>query len=158
MKNRFVIFCILPVFLFLASLPALADEVADLKATNDKYFNAWNASDVETFTGMWIDGGAWLADSRAFPIPVRKSPGRVKMWTRFFETHIINFTWYNPQYLVIGNTGLVWGLVTQMVIDKAKGTGKEVYLKMSVTYVNSEGEWKVALLHSSPIPSEREIF
>jgi len=158
MKNRCAISVMVLALLVIISQPAKADDLADLKAANEKYFNAWNTADVETFSNFWIDGGVWFSDSRAFPLTVTKSQARKAYWVKWFETHSIRFTWYNPQFLVAGTTGLVWGHMTQTVINKEKGMGKETYLKISLTYVKSADGWKVALFHSSPIPSHMDIF
>jgi ketosteroid isomerase-like protein len=113
MKNRCAISVMVLALLVIISQPAKADDFADLKAANEKYFNAWNTADVETFSNFWIDGGVWFSDSRAFPLTVTQSQARKAYWVKWFETHSIRFTWYNPQFLVAGTTGLVWGHITQ---------------------------------------------
>jgi len=158
MKTRCLILLMALGAFILAPQPAIADDLADLKAADGKLFNAWNTSDVEGIFDAWSDTGIWLSDSRAFPLTHRNLPERKAYWAKWFETHSVRMMWYNPQYLVIGNTGLVWGHVTQTAMNKVKGIGKEIYLKMSITYVKSEGKWKVVLCHSSPMPSERELF
>jgi hypothetical protein len=137
MKAICFVSCMVLVSLVMTFQPAMADDLADLKAANDKYFNAWNSSDVDTFTGLWIDGGVWYSDLRAFPITVKPSPVSKAVWVKYFEDHTVCFTWYNPQFLVIDGTGLVWGHVTQNIMSKSKGIGKESYLKLSLTYVKS---------------------
>jgi hypothetical protein len=80
------------------------------------------------------------------------------MFTKFFETHIYRATWYKADYRVIGNTGLVWGLVTRMVINKRTGVGKRTFLKSSLVFMKSEGKWGVVMEHNTPLPSEVDIF
>ena len=67
-------------------------------------------------------------------------------------------TEYKPDYRVIGNTGLVWGHFEEIVMNKETGIGKRRPRKFSYTYVKSEGQWKIAVFHASPIPEVEEIF
>jgi hypothetical protein len=82
----------------------------------------------------------------------------IQMFTKWLETHIFRYSWYKVDYRVIGDTGLVWGVMTTNVIVKATGTGKRGFYKSSLVFVKSEGKWKAVMAHSTPIPSEVDIF
>jgi ketosteroid isomerase-like protein len=157
MKTRWVISLIVLVAFILLPQVSLADDLADLKATHQKLFAAFNSGDVETSMDLWLEGGIFLPASRAFPVVVNIVRGK-KMWSRFFQTHMIIMTFYKPEFRVIGNTGLVWGHVDELMMNKEKGVGQRSFLKFSMTYVKTEGKWKVASYHSSPIPSKDKIF
>jgi len=159
MKTRCVIsFMVLAGFV-LISHPAIADDLADLKAAGENILQVWNTEDVEGIFDCWLEeGGIWLSASRAFPAPVKKSPRWVQFWTHWFQTHMIRLSWYNPQYRVIGNTGLVWGHMSHYVMNEETGIGKEEYRKAAGTFVKSEGKWKLVLFQDAPIPSERDIY
>jgi ketosteroid isomerase-like protein len=143
--------------LMLVSQPAIADDLADLKATHMSYLKAINAGDVETFMGLWVEGGVAFFGSRAFPIVVNIARDK-QIWSRILQTHRLIIREYKPDYRVIGNTGLVWGHFAEVMMNKEKGIGKRRFRKFSYTYVKSEGKWKIALFHATPIPGDQEIF
>lgn len=159
MKMRCVIsFMVLAGFVLISRL-AIADDLADLKAAGENILQVWNTEDVEGIFDCWLEGGGiWLPASRAFPVPVKKSPRWIQFWTHWFQTHMIRLGWYNPQYRVIGNTGLVWGHMNHYVLNEETGIGKEEYRKAAGTFVKSEGKWKLVLFQDAPIPSERDIY
>jgi ketosteroid isomerase-like protein len=143
-------------FMFM-SQPAIADDLADLKATHMSYLKAINAGDVETFMGFWVEGGVVFFGSRAFPIVVNIARDK-QTWSRILQTHRLIIREYKPDYRVIGNTGLVWGHFAEVMMNKQKGIGKRRFRKFSYTYVKSEGKWKIALFHATPIPGDQDIF
>ena len=61
-------------------------------------------------------------------------------------------------YKVIGNTGLVWGVTTTTVIVKATMTGKRTFRKETLVFAKIDGKWKAVMSHSTPIPSNADIF
>ena len=157
MKTRWVILLIVLGAFILPPQAALADDLADLKATHMSYMKALNAGDVETFMDFWVEGGIVFFGSRAFPVQINIARDK-KLWSRILQTHRLILIPYKPDYRVIGNTGLVWGHFTSDTINKEKGVGKRRFLKFSFTYVKSEGKWKIALYHGTPMPGEQEIF
>ena len=157
MKSRWVIsLIVLGAFILLPQV-ALADDLADLKATHMSYIRTFNAGDAETFMEFWLEGGVVFFGSRAFPIIVNIARAK-KTWSRIFQTHGFMVREYKPDFRVIGNTGLVWGHFTEVLMNKEKGIGKRRFRKFSFTYVKSEGKWKIALFHATPIPGDQEIF
>ena len=148
MKTRCVIsLMILGAFMLLCQ-PAIADDLADLKATHMRYWKAVNTGDPETFMGIWQDGGVWLSPTRSFPRVVNVARG-LKMWPKIFETHAVRIRWHQTEYRVIGNTGLVWGLMEHVVRNKGTGIGVADYRQASLTFVKSEGKWKLVILSSA---------
>ena len=157
MKSRFSILLIVIAALVFLSQPAIADDLADLKAAHQMYDKAWNTGNVPGVFEIWQDGGIWLSINYGFPIVTNSAMG-IQMFTKWLETHIFRYSWYKVDYRVIGDTGLVWGLMTTNEIVKATGTGKRRFVKASMVFVKSEGKWKAVMLHSTQIPSEVDIF
>ena len=157
MKSRFAILIMAKVALIFISQPAMADDLADLKATNDRFVKAWNTGDMNTFFEIWQDGGIWLPVSQAFPVVTNSAIGK-QMFSKWLETHFSRETWYKKDFRVIGDVGLVWGVRTSTSIVKATGIGKRTFAKESVVFVKSEGKWKAVMSHSTPIPSEVDIY
>ena len=157
MKSRFVIPFMVIVALVFLSQTAIADDLADLKAAHQMFNKAWNTGDVETIFQIWQDGGIWLPINRGFPDVTNSAIGK-QMFTKWFETHIYRMNWYKVDYRVIGDTGLVWGLRSGMLIVKATGTGKHYFMKSTVVFVKSEGKWQAVMSHDTPLISEADIF
>ncbi len=123
MKTRIIIsLMVVAAFMFL-SQPAIADDLADLKATHQRFDKAWNTADMDTVFEIWQDGGIWIPTNQGFPVVTNSAMGK-SMFAKWLESHIYRRSWYKVDYQVIGNTGLVWGLSSRMVIVKATGIGK----------------------------------
>jgi len=157
MKTRCIISLIVVAAFMILSQPAIADDLAELKATHQRFQKAWNTGDMKTVFEIWQDGAIWLSASQAFPM-VTKSALGLQMFTKWLETHTFRQRWYKVDYRVIGNTGLVWGVTTTTVMSKTKGTGKTYFRKNSLVFVKSEGKWRTVMTHQTPIPSEVDIF
>ena len=156
MKTRCIISLIVVAAFMILSQPAIADDLAELKATHQRFQKAWNTGDMITVFEIWQDGAIWLPTSQAFPIVTNSAIG-LKMFTKWLETHTYRQSWYKVDYRVIGNTGLVWGVKTATEMSKTKGTGKRTFEKTSLVFVKSEGKWRTVMEHSTPIPSEVEF-
>jgi len=147
---------VLAAFMFI-SQPAIADDLADLKATHMRLLEAVNTGDVKTIFEYWQEGGIWVSDEASFPIVTQKAMA-IPMFTKWFEMHIFRTMWYKVDYRVIGNTGLVWGVRTQTVMNKTTGVGKRKSIKTSMVFMKSEGKWEVVMEHNTPIPTEIDLF
>jgi hypothetical protein len=157
MRPRIVVSLIVVAALMSLSQPAIADDLADLKAAHQMLDKAWNTGNVAGAFEVWQDGGIWLPASYAFPIVSSTAVG-IPMFTKWLETHIYRYRWYKVDYRVTGDTGFVWGVRTTTEIAKATGTGKRRFLKTTMVFMKSEGKWKVVMLHDTPIPSDADIF
>ena len=121
MKTLSLISFIVVGALMLLCQPAIADDLDDLKATHQKFTMAVNTGDVETMFAMMDDNVVKLGPEDGIPhaIPNKEIKERVKqIFMKMFETHSMQYMWYKPDFRVIGNTGLVWGLVEQTVVNK----------------------------------------
>lgn len=157
MRIRISILVIVVGVFMILTQPAIADDLADLKAAHQMYDKAWNTGNVAGAFEIWQDGGIWIPSMYAFPIVTNSAAG-IQMFTRWLETHIFRYSWYKVDYRIIGDTGLVWGVMTTNVIVKATGTGKRGFYKSSLVFVKSEGKWEAVMSHSTPIPSEVDIY
>ncbi len=157
MKTKCLIpLMVLAAFMFLPQ-PAIADDLADLKATHMRFNRAWNTGDLKTVFEIWQDGGIWLPTNQAVPLVTSSARG-LAMFTKWLETHTYVTMWYKEDYRVIGNTGLVWGLRTTTIMSKAKGKGKRYFYKTTMVYVKTDGKWEAVMFHDTPLPSEADLF
>jgi ketosteroid isomerase-like protein len=157
MKPRWVISLVLLGALILLPQAVLADDLADLKAAHQKMLKAVNAGNVQGIFEVWQEGAIWVPDDIGFPIVTSIEEG-TRMFTRFFASHIYRVIWYKVDYRVIGNTGLVWGLIGREVRNKTTGVGKRTFLKASLVFVKAEGKWGCVMEHITPIPKEVDLF
>ena len=157
MKIRWVISLIVLGAFILISQPAIADDLADLKATHKSYMKAVNNGEVDTFMDIWLEGGLFLVPSSVFPIVVNIASVK-KIYYKWYETHTRRSRPYKPDYRVIGNTGLVWGHVQAVVMNKEKGIGERRFNKFLMTWVKIQGKWKLAAHHVTRIAKEVELF
>ena len=69
----------------------------------------------------------------------------------FDSLEFITLNPYNLQYKVVGNTGVVWGYFATNY--KAKGQPASTgYVRVTATYVKSDGKWLCLSNHMSAIP------
>jgi ketosteroid isomerase-like protein len=136
----------------LMSQPSMADDLEDLKATFQSHIKAVNSGDWQTVSDGQYDGFISFSIRQAFPTPVRNRAQWVKTLNRLKETwQTFRTTWYKPDFRVIGNTGLVWGLRTE-VFQLKNGPVRTNFLKTSQTWVKTEEGWKIVVNHHTPLP------
>ena len=157
MKYRIVIALIIVASFISFTQPAIADDLADLKATHQKFVNAWNTADMDTVFEIWQDGGIWVPSNQGFPVVTNSAMGK-QMFSKWLETHFFNINWYKVDYRVIGDTGLVWGVTSTIAMVKNTGMGKRYFEKETVVFVKSNGKWKAVMSHSTPIQPDSNIF
>jgi hypothetical protein len=142
--------------LMLISQPAIADDLADLKAAHNMMQKALFTGDIETAFGYFHEGFVYIPATRSLPRVMnlaREKPHWIKWW----ETHIYRSRWYKTEFRVIGNTGLVWGVREVTVINKKSGSRKKQFQIASSTWVKSDGKWKTVLGQYAPIPPAQTL-
>jgi ketosteroid isomerase-like protein len=157
MKSRWVVSLMVFAAFILLPQTVLADDLADLKATHKRFIQAWNTGDVETFMGIWQDGGVWLSATRSFPRVVNVARD-LKMWPKILATYTVRIRSHQTEYRIFGNTGLVWGLLEHVVRNKGTGVGVADYRQACMTFVKSEGKWKLVVASSALVMPKRELF
>ncbi len=99
------------VTLFVAPLLAHGDETRDLKAAFEAEIGAVNARALEALMGTQHERVISL--SPASPSPIDGKAARRQGYQKLFETmEAFTVTPHNPQYRVVGDTGVVWGTYT----------------------------------------------
>jgi ketosteroid isomerase-like protein len=129
-------------------------DLDDLKATAEQANEAQGALDLKAWSTLWHDQ---LVDFPPFlPFMVEgKAAVRQMFEALWANTESLNVRQINPQYRVIGSTGLVWGqYVTEFKPKKAplqRTTGR-----FTATYVKTDGKWLLVSRHVSLLPTESE--
>ena len=137
------------VALLIAPPVALCDDLDDLKAAHEQFYKALNSLDADGAVAVLHEEFAGYLPNN--PFPFRKP-----------TTEILNEIWaaversanrmINPQYVLVGNTGIIWGHV-RGVLKPKDGPAQTRYSRVTYTYVNSGGKWLLLSVHGSRIPS-----
>ena len=138
--------------LTLAFMPAIAlgDDVASLKAVFEKEIAALNASDLETVMTMQHEQIVAMNPGSLKAIDTK--PARREGYQQLFDAvEKFTVTPQNPEFRVVGDSGIVWG--TYEILNKPKD-GEEVTfsIRFSRTYVKNNGTWQLFLYHVSAVP------
>ena len=152
MRHLSVISLIIVATLMLQCQPAIGDDLADLKAANESLDKALTAGDVDALFEIWQDGAVMIAGA-GFP-EVTNNAMLLPMLKGLFENNTIRYNWYKVDYRVIGDTGLVWGVIIGSFTNKATNETETNYGKACRVFVTSDGQWKIVMVHASPIMLE----
>ena len=139
------------VTLCVAPVLARGEETTDLKAAFEAEIGALNAHDLEALMAKQHE--QIIALSPTSPSPVDGKAARRQGYQRLFETmETFTVTPQNPQYRVVGDTGVVWGTYT--IESQAKGGPlTTTTVRFSRTYIKTNGQWQLFVYHVSPVPA-----
>jgi ketosteroid isomerase-like protein len=147
---RALLMCLVTFGLFIAT-PALATDVDDLKATYEKAVTAYNSRD-DAFFGSVHDASVYYAPNSPFSSKGNAAYQKhIKtVWAAMEST---TFSPVNPQFLVIGSTGVVWGHYA-LAMKPKDGPMRTSFGRFTITCAKSDGKWLVVSSHYSAIPSD----
>ncbi len=150
-----------PVVLTLAAIALLivpaarAGDVEDLKAASEAYIEVLNKQDVSALLASRHDELVRYGSDAVFPADSkgRSKADRRQGWEDFFaDRERLSITLINPQYRVVGTTGIVWGHGTSVAKPK-DGPQETRTARFLVTWVKSGGKWLRLAVHRSAVPS-----
>jgi ketosteroid isomerase-like protein len=138
------------VLILLGSTPVLGADVDDFKAAFNKAVNDYNNRDDGFFATLQDQ---MVVFSPGVPFPVDGKAAYEKSIRAFWATRESStFIPVNPQFRVVGSTGVAWGHFT--FANKPKDDGMETtYGRYTVVFSKSGGKWLALTSHYSPIPS-----
>ena len=150
-----------PVVLTLAAIAMLivpaarAADVDDLKAANEAYIEAVNKQDISALLASRHDDLVRYGPNAVFPSDRkgRSEADQRRGWEGFFANRE-RFTVkrINPQYRVVGTTGIVWGH-SRTVVKRKDGPQETRTRRFLSTWVKSGGTWVLLAEHLSAVPS-----
>lgn len=126
-------------------------EIDDLKAAFAQVIEALSARNADAVATLLHE--EVVAFSHLAPFPVNgKASFHQALRQAFMYRESETVAPVNPQFRVIGGTGLAWGhtVVTKKPKD---GPWTTEYLRYLWTFVKTEGGWLVAAVHNSRLPS-----
>ena len=116
-----------------------ADDLADLKSGFEKELAALSSGDLETVMGNQHE--QVLVLNPASPDPIDGKVARRKDYKQLLESmETFTVTPEDPQFWVVGNTGLVWGTYTIGLHPKG-GEATTFRIRFSRTYIKENGLW-----------------
>ena len=151
-----------PVVLTVAAIALLivpaarAGDVDDLKAANEAFIEAVNKQDSSAMLASSHDEYVSYGANAVFPSDRKgrsKADRRQGMEKNVFPNRErFSVTLINPQYRVVGTTGIVWGHVRR--VQKLKDGPQETQTgRFLDTWVKSGGKWVLLASHRSAVPS-----
>ena len=148
--RRAVLMFVLITSLFTPAAVRGAD-VDDLKATFEQGIAALNKRDLDAWSTFWHD--QIVAFGPVSPFPTDGKAARRQVFQSLFNnSESFTATPINPQYRVIGTTGIVWGHFMTAVKQK-DGPMQTTFGRLLVTYTKVDGRWLLVATHGSRIPS-----
>ena len=148
-NTRGILGCVLALIL-LGSTPVLGADVDDFKAAFNKAVKAYNSRDIAFFATLQDQAVIFSPD---VPFAVDGKAAYEQSIKAFWATREIStFKPVNPNFRVIGSTGVAWGHFA--FANKPKDGGMETsFGRYTVVFAKSGGKWLAVTSHYSPIPS-----
>ena len=126
-------------------------DIDELKAAFEHHIHMVNTHDLDAFIATVYDGVAGFLIASPFPVDGQEVI-RQSLQTMLANTESNTFTPINPQFRVIGTTGVVWS--HHVVVRKPKdGPRTTVFGRSTFTFVKTDGQWLCVSFHHSFLPS-----
>lgn len=139
--------------ILLAVSPALgrADEVDDLKTAFEQWVQALNARDLNALSALEHEQLVSIGPNAPFPVD-GKPAVQQGFQALFASLESLSVKPINPQFRVIGDTGLVWDLYAFTAKPK-DGPLKTSYGRATFVYTKTAGKWLLIERHLSWLPA-----
>ena len=121
----------------------------ELEAAFTRVVEAFNARDVNAYVALVHEQAVlfWLS-----PFPADGKEAYQQTLQAFFDNlESATVTPINPQFRVIGPTGLAWGHA-QFAVKPKGGLVATSYARYLFSFTRAGGQWLVTSLHVSPLP------
>ena len=125
-------------------------DIDELKATFEEWVQALNSRNLKAFSAVLHDEVIFFAHNAPFPVD-GKAAFQQAIQTLVENSESFDATLINPQYRVIGNTGIAWGLVAFSSKPK-DGPFTTVFGRYTATLTKADGKWLVVADHLSVLP------
>ena len=141
---------------FLIAPPTIrGGDVDDLKDTHEQVIRALNTRDADAYVAAWHHRAVQLRRNAELATDYErlgKAALHQGLQNFFTNTERFTVTWLDPQYRVIGNTGIVWGHVRGE--RKPKDRPAETWTaRATMIYAKLDARWLRVCSHISATPS-----
>jgi len=128
-----------------------SSDLDDFKAAVERYYQALNSMDADTIAQMTHPGvvvcEALVPFTRVYSTPEASKNG-LKNWFSSLES--LNFLIFNPEYKVVGDTGITWCYLGRRT--KRNGVVEDMFSRQTMTFVKVDGKWLLLMNHFSKFP------
>lgn len=130
---------------------AYGGDIDDLKAAFEQSVAALNERDLDGFLALSHDQGVSFGPNSPFATD-GKEASRQANQALLANHESITITPINPQYRVIGTTGLAWGHMATALKPK-DGPAHTVFVRYLWTFAKVDEKWLRVANHLSRLPS-----
>lgn len=151
MQYRRTLLMLSVVGMLCAPVAARGDDMADLRAAVEQIVAAYGAQDLERLTASLHDDATLFGFVSPFPVDGKAAVQQY--FQRIFandESTAMEFI--DPQYRIVGTTGIVRGHVA-MTGKPKDGPAMILFGRLTWTFVKMDGQWRVVAVHASRVPS-----
>ena len=134
-----------------APLAARSGDIEDLKASFEQWVQALNALDLNAIEALEHEQIVSIGANSPFPVDGKKTVQQ-GFQMLFASLESLSIKPINPQFRIIGDTGLVWD--TYAFTAKPKdGPLKTSYGRATFVYTKTGGKWLLVERHLSWMPA-----
>jgi ketosteroid isomerase-like protein len=126
-------------------------DIDDLKVAFEQIVGAYNAQNLDAWAALCHDNVVSFQLFSPFPVD-GKAALRQAHQTTLANSESATTTLINPQFRVIGTTGVVWAYLALGVKPK-DGPLTTVFARSTFTFTKSDGRWRMVVSHISRLPS-----
>ena len=126
-------------------------DVDDLRAAFEQTVALFNARDLETWSTFNHDQIVFFSPAAPFAVDGKANVMQA-MQMLLANSDAIAWKIINPQFRVIGDTGVVWGHYSFAVKPK-DGPLRTEFARFLLTWAKVDGSWVIVAEHNSRIPS-----
>lgn len=132
---------------------AVGSDLDDLKAEVEKFIQAFNSLDANTIAQMTQPGlTVFDTDSPFLHVSPDRNTIKAEMQNWFSSLESLSLILVDPQYNVVGNTGMMSGYETSTSKPK-DGPSTTSHYRITMTFIKSSGKWLALNIHLSYLPS-----
>jgi ketosteroid isomerase-like protein len=126
-------------------------DIDDLKTTFEQVVSAVCRRDANAYSLIWHEEIVVFTPFSPFALEGKSALRQVSEGYRT-NTDNVTFAPINPQYRVVGSTGIVWGHAALTVKPK-DGPLNTTFLRFTLIFAKTDNQWREVAAHNSQIPS-----
>ena len=126
-------------------------DIDDLKAAFEQFVGAYNAQNLDAWAALCHDNVVSFQPFSPFPVDGQVALRQVHQ-TTLANSESASATHINPQFRVIGTTGVVWAH-SALVFKPKDGPLTTVFARSTFTFAQSDGRGLMVASHISRLPS-----
>jgi uncharacterized protein (TIGR02246 family) len=126
-------------------------DMDDLKAAFEQFVGGYNTHNLDAWAALCHDNVVSFQLFSPFPVDGKAALRQVHQ-TTLANSESASVTHINPQFRVIGATGVVWAH-SALVLKPKDGPMTTVFARTTFTFAKSDGRWLMVASHISRLPS-----